>query len=305
MVIKHFYSNGKLLLTGEYLVLDGASALAIPTKKGQSLEVEEINDKHIIKWKSFDYQKNIWFQSAFSFDEIKRKQGKGHSVRDTLLHILHKAFTLNPEFLNTTTGYSIGTYLSFPQDWGLGSSSTLLNNIAEWTQVDAFELLRKTFGGSGYDIASAQHNTPVLFRLEDQKPVLKKVTLKWNFKDELFFVHLNKKQNSSDAIKQYRANGFKINHDVVEIISELSRAVIRCKSLFEFEKLMQKHEDILSAVLQKPTIKEALFPDFPNVIKSLGAWGGDFVLAAGGELEKQYFKNKGYTTVIDFNEMIY
>jgi len=30
-----FYSNGKLLITGEYLVLDGAKALALPTKYGQ------------------------------------------------------------------------------------------------------------------------------------------------------------------------------------------------------------------------------------------------------------------------------
>ena len=304
-MIKCFYSNGKLLLTGEYIVLDGASALAIPTKKGQSLEVEEIENKNVIQWTSYDFLGNRWFESRFSFDEIKRKQCKGHSVREVLLHILHIAFTLNPDFLNKTTGYSIGTYLNFPQDWGLGSSSTLLNNIAEWVRVDAFELLRKTFGGSGYDIASAQHNTPILFRLEDQKPVIKKVTLNWDFKDELFFVHLNKKRNSSDAIKQYRANGIKINNDVVETVSDLSRAIIRCKSLFEFEKLMQKHEDILATVLQKPTIKEALFPDFPNVIKSLGAWDGDFVLATGGELEKQYFRNKGYTTVINFSEMIY
>ncbi len=35
-----FRSNGKLLLTAEYLVLDGARAIALPTKLGQSLTVE-------------------------------------------------------------------------------------------------------------------------------------------------------------------------------------------------------------------------------------------------------------------------
>ena len=34
---KTFYSNGKLLITGEYVVLDGAKALALPTKYGQNL----------------------------------------------------------------------------------------------------------------------------------------------------------------------------------------------------------------------------------------------------------------------------
>ena len=36
-----FYSNGKLLITGEYLVLDGAKAFALPTKFGQKLTIEE------------------------------------------------------------------------------------------------------------------------------------------------------------------------------------------------------------------------------------------------------------------------
>ena len=34
---KSFFSHGKLLLTGEYLVLDGSKALAIPTQKGQEI----------------------------------------------------------------------------------------------------------------------------------------------------------------------------------------------------------------------------------------------------------------------------
>ena len=48
-----FYSNGKLLLTGEYMVLDGAIALAIPTKFGQSLTVEKLEEPKI-NWKSID-----------------------------------------------------------------------------------------------------------------------------------------------------------------------------------------------------------------------------------------------------------
>jgi len=36
-----FYGNGKLLLSAEYFVLDGAVALALPTKLGQSLHVQE------------------------------------------------------------------------------------------------------------------------------------------------------------------------------------------------------------------------------------------------------------------------
>ena len=41
----NFFSPGKLLLTSEYVVLDGALALALPTKLGQDFFSEEINEK--------------------------------------------------------------------------------------------------------------------------------------------------------------------------------------------------------------------------------------------------------------------
>ena len=37
--MKEFHANGKLLLTGEYAVLDGAKAIGLPTKRGQSLQI--------------------------------------------------------------------------------------------------------------------------------------------------------------------------------------------------------------------------------------------------------------------------
>ena len=42
-----FYSNGKLLITGEYFVLNGALSLALPTVYGQHLEIND-NDSNII-----------------------------------------------------------------------------------------------------------------------------------------------------------------------------------------------------------------------------------------------------------------
>ena len=60
---KTYYSNGKLLLTGEYLVLDGALSLAVPTQFGQSLTVETIDERKLI-WKSLDEKGNIWFENG-------------------------------------------------------------------------------------------------------------------------------------------------------------------------------------------------------------------------------------------------
>ena len=47
-----FYSNGKLLISGEYLILEGAQALAMPVKHGQCLKIEESSSSKII-WQSY------------------------------------------------------------------------------------------------------------------------------------------------------------------------------------------------------------------------------------------------------------
>jgi hypothetical protein len=47
-----------------------------------------------------------------------------------------------------------------------------------------------------------------------------------------------------------------------------------------------------------------LFPDYSRAIKSLGAWGGDFVLATGNFNEMDYFKQKGFHTIISYHKMV-
>jgi len=51
-------------LTGEYLVLDGAQALALPTKHGQGLIIEERKEKGL-KWESYDEYGKCWFQHSY------------------------------------------------------------------------------------------------------------------------------------------------------------------------------------------------------------------------------------------------
>jgi hypothetical protein len=71
-----------------------------------------------------------------------------------------------------------------------------------------------------------------------------------------------------------------------------------------FTQLLNQHETVLSALLKTETVKHTLFPDFEGAIKSLGAWGGDFVLVISKENPKKYFVAKGYETVIPYSEMI-
>jgi mevalonate kinase len=301
---QNFYSNGKLLITGEYLVLNGATALALPTKFGQNLSIT-ITTNQVINWKSLDSDGSVWFETKITFDEIKNKIcSKSDEINCTLIAILHEAYLLNAGFLNINGGYDILTKLSFPKKWGLGTSSTLINNIAQWTGVNAFELLKNSFGGSGYDIACAQHSTAILYILKNTLPSVQTTVFKPKFSDKIYFVYLNKKQNSREAITAYKKTPEKIiNHNIARV-NQITAAIIETKDLKTFELLLDEHEAIMSEILKVKTVKELYFNDFTGSIKSLGAWGGDFVLATSIENPTVYFAEKGFTTVIPYPEMI-
>lgn len=299
-----FYSNGKLLITGEYLVLDGARAFALPTKFGQNLVVENGSNQEI-KWKSYNFDEQLWYEDTISFSEIiSNAATEIETVKTTLINILHEAYILNPDFINTSQGCKVTTQLSFPKNWGLGTSSTLLNNIAQWAQIDAFTLLKNSFGGSGYDIACAQNNTPIIYSLDENSPVVETVTFNPDFTQHIYFVYLNKKQNSKAAISAYYNNkNQNLAHNIIDN-NKITQAILESKTLKEFAHNVEKHEIHLSNILEIRTIKEIAFPDFNGVVKSLGAWGGDFVMAISKENPQAYFRSKGYETILSYDEMI-
>jgi mevalonate kinase len=300
---KTFYSNGKLLITGEYLVLDGAKSLALPTKYGQYLKVSS-GKLGQIHWTSFDNDNSIWFEETISFNEIINfKASNKLSQRDTLINILYEAYLLKSDFLKSSLGYSISTALTFPKLWGLGTSSTLINNIAQWLEIDAFKLLKNSFGGSGYDIACAQNNTPILYQLKNGLPIVEKVNFNPKFSKNIYFVYLNKKQSSKTAIENYYKSKKNLDIDF-PIINEITLAVLNSNSLEEFSELLFKHEKVMSEILELTTVKDNSFPDFDGTIKSLGAWGGDFVMAVSKENPTDYFESKGYKTIVPYKDMI-
>ena len=301
---KEFYSNGKLLITGEYLVLDGANAFALPTKFGQNLIVEKGKNQEI-KWTSFNADGSIWFEDTFSFLDISDKANQETStIRNTLIEILHEGYLLNPDFIHQSEGYNVKTELSFPRKWGLGTSSTLINNIAQWLQVDAFILLNNSFGGSGYDIACAQNNSPILYHLDNGKPVIETISFEPKFAKNLHFIYLEKKQSSKASIISYYNNKNSALAEDIIANNKITSAVLKAKTLQEFAIALEEHEAEMSNILEMQTIKESLFPDFNGIIKSLGAWGGDFVLAISDENPVAYFNGKGFRTIIPYKDII-
>ncbi|WP_025667578.1 GYDIA family GHMP kinase [Aquimarina megaterium] len=304
---KSFYSHGKLLLTAEYLVLDGACALAIPTKKGQWLLIEE-NDSSQMLWKSFDEEGNCWFETILTIEDNAFKQTQDtteeSNIATTLIDILNVAKELNPNFLSSGKGYRIESRLEFHKEWGLGSSSTLINNIAQWAKVNAFTLLEKSFGGSGYDIACAQHDSPILYKRNEGNPTVKAANFDPSFKENIFFIYLNQKQDSKASIKHYQALPLKDFDNAEVAINEITSKILDCSTIDEFNTLLDLHEEIISKIIKTPTVKSTLFSNYPGSIKSLGGWGGDFILVTGNSSEMEYFKKKGYHTILPYAEMI-
>lgn len=301
--MQRFNSNGKLLITGEYVVLDGAKSLALPTKSGQDLQVEKNTISKVI-WNSFDHQNKLWFSCNFILPNFEIKSSNSNiEIAKILQNILIEAQKLNPAFLLNNQGFNVQTNLTFPNNWGLGTSSTLINNVAKWAKVDAYELLFNSFGGSGYDIACAEYNSPIMYQLHENKPRIQTVNFDPVFKDQLYFVHLNKKQNSKNAIKKYRENKQDKQALVLEI-SNLTKQLLKSAFLADFENILKEHENIIASVIQQNTIQKALFSDYFGQTKSLGAWGGDFILATGNEGTPSYFNKKGFNTVISYQDMI-
>ncbi len=308
--MERFYSNGKLLITGEYLVLDGARSLALPTKKGQALNAQPIEDSRLI-WESFDEQNNPWLQVEFDLPGLRiisetfasNIEDGSDSLGLKLQEALLEAKKLNPDFLKDTKGWYIKSNLDFPRNWGLGSSSTLINNIAQWAKIDAFSLQFKIFGGSGYDIACAQHDSPIIYQLKDQEPIIERVNFDPIFKAQLYFVHLNKKQNSRDGIARYQK--FQADkYAFKEEVSALTNAILIADSLTDFDQILMEHERLIASVIDQKPVQQVLFSDYFGQTKSLGAWGGDFILATGNEHTPNYFKKKGFPTIIPYQEMV-
>ena len=300
-----YKSNGKILLTSEYLVLDGALALALPSKLSQNLEVKYTENKNEINWISYDFNGEIWFSECFvhSKDKFSYKNKK-NKYSDKLISIFNGIKKLNEGvFSNLVTEFT--TRLEFSKNWGLGSSSTLINNLSLWAKIDPYDLLDLTFKGSGYDIACCNKINPIAYVKNKNDRIIKDVDFNPPFKENLFFIYLGHKQNTSEAIKNYRSMSNDINN-IIQKINSINLSIMKSNTLNEFEKLIVAHEEIISKIINIEPIKKRLFSDYKSgVIKSLGAWGGDFMLVTGNKLSMSYFINKVYYEIIPYKNLVY
>lgn len=297
-----YIANGKLLLTGEYLVLKGALALALPTRLGQVMTTQP--DPNLLYW-SAHQPSGPWFSATLNPDTLEVLDTDDPGKAEKLTRILKAVREMSPQAF--VPGLRFETHLGFDPAWGLGSSSTLLSLLAQWAKVDPYELLRNTLGGSGYDIACATATQPLFYRLEQGTPLVTPVTFDPPFADRLFFVYQGKKQHSSDEVKAFNAHWEETDLTAeMQTVSTLSMALPTITYFEDFCTLLQVHENLLSRCLNRPPVQQQ-FPDFKGTLKSLGAWGGDFLLAATEQPYEEvaaYFKQHGLDTVIRYHDII-
>ena len=300
------YYNAKLLLTAEYLVLNGAKALALPLRFGQRLIVEE-NKQGFISWQSIARDGSTWFSGRYSINDFSVIESSNPDMAIHPQRLMVAARKLNPDFCNSTDGCNVISTLNYPLLWGLGSSSTLIAAIAGWAEIDPFRLHFEVSKGSGYDIACAISSGPIIYSLRENNPEFELVKFSPSFADKIYFVYQGNKQDSAEGIQRYRSRNSNPDVSIVNAASSLTERMLQASALTEFEQVIREHEMLIGSLLGVPTIRQRMFNELPGEVKSLGAWGGDFCMLTWRDdpwLLSKYLKSKGLGTWFNFNDIV-
>jgi mevalonate kinase len=297
-----FHANGKLLIAGEYLVLAGAKALALPVRFGQKMILEE-NNSGCIAWESISPH-GTWFAARLDAVTLQVISTDHHKTAVEVQKILRTAKLINPGFLAGNSGWNVRVIANYPLEWGLGSSSTLCTLVAGWAKVDAFELFAMISNGSGYDIACAGRPGLLYYRLHHGNREIMAAQAGRALRENTWFAYLGNKQDSAAEVSAFIAGQAYSNDDVTEV-TRLSQQICEAGSVDELIRLVNEHELILSTLLKKEPVARR-FSTFPGTVKSLGAWGGDFAMFVSSEDPKTVvalLKNLGFSTVFSYNDL--
>jgi mevalonate kinase len=305
-VLFNSYYNAKLLLTGEYLVLNGAMALALPLRFGQRLTVEE-NKQGFISWQSLAHDGSTWFSGKYAINDFSIIESSNPDIAKHPKRLMLAARKINPDFCSSTESYNVISTLNYPLLWGLGSSSTLIAAIAGWAGIDPFQLHFEVSKGSGYDIACAISSEPIVYKLRESNPEFEPVKFSPSFADKIYFVYQGTKQDSAEGIQKYRNRNSNPDKRTVDAASSLTERMLQASDLQEFEQIMREHEILISSLLCAPTIRQRMFNDLPGEAKSLGAWGGDFCMLTWQDdptLLSRYLKSKSLDTWFNYSDIV-
>jgi len=287
-----YQAHGKLMLFGEYVVMRGLPAIAFPIQFGQHLTVATAD---FWQWDSFE-NNQLWFSLRFN-EYLQILETNNSEIAEKLLSILSDLKTQHPDKFLAPKHFKVQS--NFNRNWGFGSSATLISLLAQWSEVDAYQLNDRHFGGSGYDIACAVAQGPIWYDRETR--MVRELPLPLAITEKMLFVYLGKKQNSQQEVLKF--SNISIPPEKLEELNDCLSKISEVENIEVFEEIVNTHEALLSEILQRPTLKSVQFEDYDYAIKSLGAWGGDFFLATCRNVDeaRMYFIEKGFEVSFTYN----
>lgn len=315
-----FYSRGKLLLTAEYLILQGAEGLALPLTRGQKLEHfgigETIKQPEAGSVTTPEGKELEWITIVNGLEWFRaRYYGPGYlivsSSNDAGAEFIRNVLCKAREISGISISGTIVSRVEFNMEWGLGSSSSLISNVAYLFDIDPFKLHFEVSRGSGYDIACARSDSPLIYRLDTHPgsvpiPVYSNVDFNPPFHEMVFFAWTGRKKDSASSVDDF-LSAKSITKQDLEQISDISREILHVTDILDFERLLGEHDAVLSGILGELPVIETLFRGFPGYVKSLGAWGGDFVMITWKRDVDELFsilKQRGIDVVFHYSELI-
>ncbi|HEX7583097.1 MAG TPA: hypothetical protein VF373_00300, partial [Prolixibacteraceae bacterium] len=222
-ILSTYHANGKLLLTGEYLVLHSAKAIALPLKVGQQLSVSEGFSSESLVWQAF-YKGKIWFACELNPENLSVISASSQEKAETLSQVFQTIINLNPGF-KFKAGTNFETILDSNPEWGFGSSSTLISLLSQWAGVDPFALNELIFHGSGFDIACATADGPICYtKNKSSQPV----ALDYPFADQLFLVYSGQKKKTVKEVGTFLKEK-EVTAKLIEEVSVLADKFSLCR----------------------------------------------------------------------------
>ncbi|MCO6459971.1 MAG: hypothetical protein J5I59_01090 [Saprospiraceae bacterium] len=287
-----YSARGKLMITGEYLALKGSRCLAWPTISTHSLLLTPVSGPaDNLIWNAADFDNQPWFDALFDTrNNIEIISASDMEVANKLASILNAAIVLCGKNILKSGSFQVETRIGWPMNWGMGSSSSLLVNIASWFQIDPFRLQQETIGGSGYDIACALSDQPIIFQ-RGKKLLASRVHRPAILSEHGGLAYLGQKADTASSIVSFeeKIQGKDLSTRI-DLINRLTYHILDAPTISHLNKAIAIHEETIGFLLGVDPIKNRLFPTFDGMVKSLGAWGGDFILFSGNKKLNEYKK---------------
>lgn len=243
-------------------------------------EVPSKGNSHL-NWQASDNEGNVWFNAEINTEIMHASVSSNNDVANTLIQLLSIVKKFNPGLFEHKT-LRIETETEFALNSGLGTSSTLVCLLADWSGIDPFMLQKEVFQGSGYDVAVCRTGKPIVYWLENSKPCWSPFHLDDSLTKNWVLIFTGKKMNSREAVSATAGRiSSAVNNPLFRWqLDQIVKGLKNPGNKIMLEAGIEMWQGMLSTLLGlKRTYDDlGLIPVPGGMCKYLGAWGGDVIL---------------------------